>query len=62
MPNINEMEKVFLDAVEKYASSNRRLINTYAGVGGKQLDYEKDVLKQEVKVLKDRFEAAKNQD
>ena len=43
MPNIEKMQQVFDELLEKYGSSQRRLINTWTGNMGRQLDYEKEV-------------------
>jgi hypothetical protein len=61
MPNVANMEAAFNDLVEKYESSQRRLINTYAGNMGRNLNHEKAVLKQDVAALKKRFDDAKNE-
>lgn len=55
------MEEVFEQAIAKFESSNRRLINTYSGNAGRQLDHEREVLKQDVAALRMHFKAAKNE-
>lgn len=61
MPNVTKMEEVFEQAIAKFESSNRRLINTYSGDAGRQLDHEREVLKQDVAALRMHFKAAKNE-